>query len=122
MNLGETRSISFKLSRGSLDPAVCLVAAGPCAGVPAEPVVTGAVPGAVPVLDTLATMEMVHFVMASPHQVSPGHCHHRHHGQEHRHGVNTAWLMLTKCKWLIIKQSIENELSLAQTTTVKLRK
>ena len=110
--------------QSSPDPAVCLVAAGPGAGVPAVTIATDPVPGTVPVLVTLAPVEMVHLEMVPPHQVSPGHCHHRHHDdQEHGHRVNTIWLMISHgMQMLIIKQGIENEFSLAQTTTVKLLK
>ena len=111
--------------QSSPDPAVCLVAAGPGAGVPAVTVATDPVPGTVPVLVTLAPVEMVHLEMVPPHQVSLDHCHHHHHhdDQEHGHGVNTTWLMMSHgMQMLIIKQGIENEFSLAQTTTAKLIK
>ena len=87
--------------------------------VPTDPV-----PGTVPVLITFALVEMVHLKMVPPHQVSLDHCHHRHHDdQEHGHRVNTIWLMMSHgMQMLIIKQGIENEFSLAQTTTAKLIK
>ena len=74
---------SFRLLTS--DPAVCPISAGPSAGVSAVAVVTGPVPGTVPVLVTLAPVEMVHLEMAPPHQVSPGHCNHTAHRNVHPH-------------------------------------
>ena len=64
------------------DPAVSPISAGSCAGVPAVAIVAVQVLGAVPVIRALAPVEMVHFEMVPPHQVSSSH-HCQHHQQHH---------------------------------------